>query len=124
MKKYTLSKKFTFEAAHKLPFHDGACQRLHGHSFVGWVECESDTLVESGPKQGMVIDYHEIKKVLQPLVTDYLDHQFLNETTKLESPTSENLAKWIYDRLKPELPMLTKVTVEETCTSKCTYCGC
>lgn len=123
MSKYILQKKFTFEAAHNLPHHDGKCFRRHGHSFVGWIEVESETLYTEGPKQGMVVDYSDIKTALTPLLDNYLDHYDLNETTGLENPTSENLAKWVFDKIKPQLPQLTKVIIEETCTSKCIYTG-
>jgi len=68
-----------------------------------------------------VMDFSDVKKVLKPLVDNYLDHWFLNETTELENPTSESIAQWIYDRLKPELPMLVAVRIDETCTSSCIY---
>lgn len=117
-----LSKEFRFEAAHRLPHHDGKCARLHGHSWRGVVYISSTTIVNSGAKQGMVIDYSDIKCYLQPLIDNYLDHYYLNETTGLESPTSEELAKWIFDQLERSgLPGLIAVRIDETCTSTCIY---
>lgn len=78
-------------------------------------------LIEEGPKAGMVIDYGDIGGLLKPFVDDYLDHWFLNESTELENPTSEELARWIYHELKPFLPGLHSVIIEETCTSRCEY---
>ncbi len=69
----------------------------------------------------MLMDYADLKKVMNPIVEEYLDHHYLNETLPLESPTSEAIAKWIYDQLKPDLPLLDSVTVNETCTCSCTY---
>jgi 6-pyruvoyltetrahydropterin/6-carboxytetrahydropterin synthase len=118
---WTLVKKFTFEAAHKLSNHQGKCSRLHGHSWVGFVYVSSNELKQSGSETGMVIDYGEIKGIINPLVDDYLDHYYLNESTGLENPTSEEIARWIYDKIKTKLPGLVAVRVDETCTSQCFY---
>ena len=121
--RWTLSKEFTFEAAHRLPRHDGKCARLHGHSWRMVVEVESPVLCESGPKTGMVTDFGDIKKAVAPLLESRLDHHYLNEIPGLENPTSENLAKWIWGKLKPNLPQLSKVVVRETCTCGAIYKG-
>lgn len=119
---FVLAKEFRFEAAHHLPHHDGKCRRLHGHSWVGRVYVRGEELIESGCKQGMVIDYGDIKQYLTPIVEDFLDHHYLNETLGLENPTSEAIAQWIYDRLASDgLPGIIGVLIEETCTSKCFY---
>jgi 6-pyruvoyltetrahydropterin/6-carboxytetrahydropterin synthase len=116
----SLTKTFRFEAAHDLPtFGEGhKCRRLHGHSFRFDVVVEG----EVDPAKGYLIDYGEIKKVAEPLVKR-LDHYYLNDIEGLENPTSEVLAKWIYDRLKPALPLLAAIVVHETCTSTCAYRG-
>jgi 6-pyruvoyltetrahydropterin/6-carboxytetrahydropterin synthase len=115
-----LSKSFRFEAAHDLPTFppDHKCRRLHGHSF------RFDVIVEGevDPAQGYLIDYGDIKRVVDPLVKR-LDHYYLNEIEGLSNPTSEVLAKWLYDRIKPVLPLLTTIIVHETCTSTCEYRG-
>jgi 6-pyruvoyltetrahydropterin/6-carboxytetrahydropterin synthase len=113
-------KEFTFEAAHRLPgVPEGhKCARLHGHSFR--IE-----LHLTGPVQeqtGWVMDFGDIKSAFQPLY-EQLDHHYLNEIGGLENPTSEVLAKWIWDGVKPRLPMLSEVVVRETCTSGCVYQG-
>lgn len=118
---WEIEKRFTFEAAHMLPHHDGKCQRLHGHSWKGSIIVRSEKLISSGPKIGMVMDYGDIKAVLQPLIDDYLDHHDLNKTTGLENPTSEALAKWLYDVLRLQIPWIVCVTIEETCTSAARY---
>ena len=115
-----LSKTFTFEAAHSLPTFPAGhkCRRLHGHSFKVAVIVEG----EVDDAQGYLVDYGEIKTAYAPIL-DQLDHHHLNEIPGLENPTSEVLSRWIYDRLKPALPLLSKIIVYETCTSTCTYAG-
>ena len=122
MDEWLIYKEFRFEAAHKLPHHDGKCRRLHGHSWVGRVYVKGNHLIEDGPKQGMIIDYGDIKQYLKPLLDKYLDHYYLNETTGLENPTSEAVAMWIFEKLaEAGLPGLYAVEIRETCTSGCTY---
>lgn len=122
MERWIIYKEFRFEAAHRLPHHDGKCQRLHGHSWVGRVYVAGDQLTETGSKVGMLMDYGEIKKYIQPLLDNYLDHYYLNESTHLENPTAEALAKWIYEQLEiAKLPGLVAVEIQETCTSGCRY---
>lgn len=122
MEEWVICKEFRFEAAHHLPHHDGKCRRLHGHSWVGRVYVKSQELIAEGSKQGMVMDYGDIKQYLQPLLDNFLDHYYLNETTGLENPTSEAIAKWIYEQLEiVGLPGLDAVEIQETCTSGCRY---
>lgn len=122
MEEWLLYKEFQFEAAHRLPNHDGKCRRLHGHSWVGRVYVKGNKLIADGAKQGMIIDYDDIKKYLEPLLENYLDHYYLNETTGLPSPTSEALAKWIFEHLETAgLPGLQAVEIRETCTSSARY---
>ncbi len=121
MAAYMLKKRFTFEAAHYLPHHDGKCRRLHGHSWVGWVEVEGDTLQTEGPKTGMLVDFGDISMAVELIVDRYLDHYCLNESLPLESPTTEEVARWVYRCLGEQGLPLAAVTIEETCTSVCTY---
>lgn len=123
MSKYRLTKTFRFEASHQLIGHDGRCSRLHGHSWIGKIVVEGPALHQSGPKKGMLVDYGDIKVAVQSLVDDYLDHHHLNETLEMDSPTSELIAKWIYDQLYDKIPGLAMIVVEETCTSSCQYIG-
>jgi 6-pyruvoyltetrahydropterin/6-carboxytetrahydropterin synthase len=118
--KMELRKTFQFEAAHLLPHLPEAhkCRRLHGHSFQAEIAVSGDC----DPKLGWVMDYAEMKKAFRPL-WEQLDHYYLNEIAGLENPTSENIARWIWDRLKPKLPLLTEVVIAETCTSRCVYRG-
>ena len=111
---------FTIEAAHRLPnVPEGhKCSRLHGHSFR--IELQITGNVDA--HSGWIMDFAVVKAAFQPTY-DRLDHHFLNEIPGLENPTSENLARWIWEDMKPKLPLLAKVVVHETCTSGCVYRG-
>lgn len=113
-------KVFTLEAAHRLPNVPSGhkCARLHGHSF----RVEIHLRGELGAQSGWVMDFSEVKTAFQPLY-DQLDHHYLNEIEGLDNPTSERLSIWIWERLKPLLPLLSEVVVHETCTSGCRYRG-
>ena len=113
-------KEFTFEAAHLLPnVPDGhKCKRLLGHSYRVRVCVEG----ELHPSLGWVVDFAEIAEAFEP-IRRRLDHYYLNEIEGLENPTSEVLAKWIWARLRPELPVLSAIEVSETCTSGCIFRG-
>jgi len=111
-------KAFQIEAAHLLPnLPEGhKCRRLHGHSFT--VEIHVQDKVDEA--LGWVMDFADIGKAFQPIY-DMLDHHYLNDIPGLENPTSENLARWIWQRLQPELGTLSAVHVKETCSSGCFY---
>lgn len=113
-------KEFQIESAHSLPnVPDGhKCGRIHGHSFRLAIHVTGPV---SEP-EGWVMDFADIKKIFAPIY-DQLDHRYLNDIEGLENPTSENIARWIWARLKPQLPLLSKVVVHETCTSGCAYTG-
>ena len=115
-----LVKEFTFEAAHLLPRvpKDHKCARLHGHSF----KCEVAVRGEVDPNTGWFIDYAEIADAFEPLLK-MLDHYYLNEIAGLENATSENLSRWVWERLAGGLPGLHRVTIRETCTARCDYFG-
>jgi len=113
-------KEFTIEAAHRLPGVPPGhkCARLHGHSFRIQVYVSGPL----DPQFGWIIDFADIKTAFRP-VEDRIDHRYLNEVEGLENPTSENIARWIWQQLRPALPDLSKVVVQETCTSGCIYTG-
>ena len=114
-----LCQKVRIEAAHRLPRapEGHKCHRLHGHSY----RVEIIVQGEVDPTTGWLIDYAEIKAAFAPLF-EQLDHHYLNEVEGLENPTSENLARWIWERLSPAIP-LAEIRIEETCTSSCVYRG-
>jgi 6-pyruvoyltetrahydropterin/6-carboxytetrahydropterin synthase len=111
---------FTIEAAHRLPNVPAGhkCSRLHGHSFRIELHLSGDVDAQTG----WVMDFADVKAVFQPIY-DRLDHHYLNEIAGLENPTSENLARWVWEQAKPVLPLLSKVVIHETCTSGCEYLG-
>jgi 6-pyruvoyltetrahydropterin/6-carboxytetrahydropterin synthase len=111
---------FSFEAAHLLPnVPEGhKCARLHGHSFRVRVTV-------AGPldeRLGWVMDFADLKQAYRP-THDALDHRYLNDVSGLENPTSEVVARWIWQRLQPSLPGLSSIEVRETCTTGCVYRG-
>ena len=112
-------KDFTFEAAHKLPLVPDThkCSKLHGHSFQVRVTVEGHL-----NNLGWVVDYAEIKSICGPII-DKLDHSYLNELSGLTNPTSENIAVWLWDAIKPKLMMLSEIEVKETCNTGCIYRG-
>jgi 6-pyruvoyltetrahydropterin/6-carboxytetrahydropterin synthase len=113
-------REFTFEAAHRLPHVPPGhkCGRLHGHSYRVGVHVEGPV----GEETGWVRDFAELSGAIQPLLAQ-LDHNYLNEVEGLDNPTSEVVARWIWDRLQIEVPDLSQVVVHETCTSGCIYRG-
>jgi 6-pyruvoyltetrahydropterin/6-carboxytetrahydropterin synthase len=120
MEAMEIFKEFSIEAAHWLPnVPEGhKCRRLHGHSFRIAIHV-------SGPldeRLGWVMDFAEVKTAFQT-VEDEIDHRCLNEVAGLENPTSEHLARWLWERLRPLLPGLSRIVVRETCTSGCAYAG-
>ena len=113
-------KEFTFEAAHRLPNVPPGhkCARLHGHSYMVAVHIAGPVADD----RGWVRDFADLSCAMKPLI-DQLDHYYLNEIEGLGNPTSEVLARWIWDRLYSALPELSQVVVRETCTAGCVYRG-
>jgi 6-pyruvoyltetrahydropterin/6-carboxytetrahydropterin synthase len=113
-------KKFSIEAAHWLPnVPEGhKCGRMHGHSF----RIQLHVTGPVHPTFGWVEDFANVKAAFKT-IEDQIDHRCLNDVAGLENPTSEILAQWLWRALKPALPLLSKVVVEETCTSGCVYSG-
>ena len=112
-------REFTIEAAHRLPnVPEGhKCARLHGHSFRIEVHVSGPV----GEHTGWVIDFADIDAAFAPLHA-LLDHRYLNEVDGLDNPTSENLARWVWDRLSAALAV-SSVVVRETCMSGAVYRG-
>ena len=113
-------KTFTFDAAHRLPNLPDShkCKRLHGHTFKVQIHV-IDKLLEN---YDWVIDFSDIMKIVNPII-EQLDHNYLNEIKGLENPTSENIAKWLWKKLKPVLPIITRVIVQESPNSGAVYQG-
>jgi 6-pyruvoyltetrahydropterin/6-carboxytetrahydropterin synthase len=115
-----LIKEYKFEAAHRLPHVPPGhkCARLHGHSF----RIEITVAGAVDPRTGWFIDFGELDDIVGPLVAQ-LDHHCLNEIDGLENPTSEVLARWLFERMRPRLPSLRAVTLWETADARCVYRG-
>ncbi|MCB9081421.1 MAG: 6-carboxytetrahydropterin synthase QueD [Lewinellaceae bacterium] len=104
-------KEFSFDAAHFLPNvpADHKCARMHGHTY--YVRFTVTGPID--PKLGWVMDFGDLKSVWKDL-EDRLDHRCLNDIEGLENPTAEMIASWIWDQVKPQIPLLTCVEVKET----------
>ena len=120
MSRMEIFKDFTFEAAHRLPNlpAEHKCSRLHGHSFRIVIHVSGDLDAD----KGWVMDFADVKAAFAPIL-DQLDHHYLNDIEGLENPTSEIIAKWVWERLHPYLPQLSKIELHETCTAGCIYRG-
>ena len=113
-------KEFSIEAAHWLPNVPAGhkCRRMHGHSFRIQIHVRGPL----DPQMGWVMDFADIRRAFHE-IEDQIDHRCLNDVEGLENPTSENLARWLWTKLLPALPALSKIVVQETCTSGCVYAG-
>ncbi|HEY4832961.1 MAG TPA: 6-carboxytetrahydropterin synthase QueD [Waddliaceae bacterium] len=118
---FKVEKIFRFEAGHSLKHHDGQCKDPHGHSYMLIVSVKKEALITFGPKTNMAIDFNDISQIVKPMIFNFFDHKWLNDTLKTDSPTAEFIAKWIFDYLEPKLPNLSAITIYETDTSKVTY---
>lgn len=118
---HELSKQFRFDAAHTLDriVQTESSRRIHGHSYRGEVTLQG----RPNPETGMIVDVGILERELEG-VRDALDHRFLDDINDLGPATMENLCKWIWDRLKPELPALSKVSVyRDSHGDACSYWG-
>ena len=121
---YEITVTSHFSAAHRLRYLHGKCEELHGHNWKVEVSVGSNRL----SKEGVVVDFG-ILKLKVGKVLKHLDHTYLNDLPYFSGiePSSENIAKYIFDKLKPELKgyhvTLKKVTAWESETSCATYFG-
>jgi 6-pyruvoyltetrahydropterin/6-carboxytetrahydropterin synthase len=118
---FELEKRFSFDAGHVLPFHHGKCSTPHGHTYGLRVIIRSPTLQSEGPEKNMVMDFSHISSIVKPMINEYLDHKWLNDSLKNDSPTAEFIAKWIYDYLEPQIPGLHAIVIHETESASATY---
>ena len=114
-----LWRRFRFEAAHRLPRVPAGhpCGRMHGHGFEVILHVEQDL-----GTRDIGIDYDAIAALWAPLHAQ-LHHRCLNDVPGLDNPTSEMLARWVWEALLPRLPELSWVSVHETATAGCHYDG-
>ena len=125
---YSIKVEGHFSSAHNLRGYKGKCESLHGHNW----KIEAVASCRDLDKTGMVLDFKYLKIKLDNIL-EKLDHCYLNKITyfsaaggsasggKKINPTSENIAKYIYDKLKLRIPSLNSVTVWENATSSATY---
>jgi 6-pyruvoyltetrahydropterin/6-carboxytetrahydropterin synthase len=119
---YEVSVNSMFSAAHSLRYYKGKCEKLHGHNWKVELVMKGERL----KKTGIVCDFTELKKILKKIIS-VLDHKYLNEIPAFNktNPTSENIAKYIYDSVKCRVPdaklRISRVKVWESDTSSATY---
>ncbi|MDD5409090.1 MAG: 6-carboxytetrahydropterin synthase QueD [Candidatus Omnitrophica bacterium] len=115
---YSLKVEGVFSSAHNLRGYKGKCEDLHGHNWRVEICVQSKTL----DNIGMVLDFKYLKKKLNT-VLEKMDHKYLNKLIPFKklNPTSENIAKHIYNELKVHIPLLKNVTVWENSSSSATY---
>lgn len=102
-----IAKRWTFDAAHMLPNHDGKCARLHGHTYVVEVMVEG-ALQTSGPAEGMVVDFYHLSAIWKNELEPMLDHRYLNDTIPgaWHPTTAENISRCIANYFTYELALL------------------
>lgn len=115
---YRLRIETEFDAAHKLKGYQGKCANLHGHTW----KVEAFILGEKLDSVGMIIDFGLLKNRLKD-ITECLDHSYLNDKPEIGNPTSENMAKHIFDKMKnlPEGIKLERIRIWESPRSWCEY---
>ncbi|MHC4563442.1 MAG: 6-carboxytetrahydropterin synthase QueD [Planctomycetota bacterium] len=118
---HELVKTFRFEAAHCLPNapEGHKCRRMHGHSY----RVDIHVTGQPDPESGWVVDFGEIKRIVGDILDGELDHRNLNEIPGLENSTSERLGEYLWNRITPQLPGLSAITIWESDSSRCTVRG-
>lgn len=139
---YILKAEHSFDSAHFLANYKGKCGNIHGHRWRVEVEVKSETLVDGGQLDGMVIDFGDLKKDVKTMV-DYYDHGLIIQqgTMRKETlaciledgfkiievnfrPTAENFAAFFFKVMKDKGYMVKRVTVYETPTNSAAYEEC
>jgi 6-pyruvoyltetrahydropterin/6-carboxytetrahydropterin synthase len=116
----TLTREFDFAAAQSLTvFPEGhKCRGLHGHTFTLQISVTGRV----DPATGLLYDHARISEAAKPVI-DLLDHKYLNDVPGLENPTIENMCRWFWERLSPQLPGLSEIALYETPRAWCRYRG-
>jgi 6-pyruvoyltetrahydropterin/6-carboxytetrahydropterin synthase len=118
---FELSKQFRFDAAHTLErsIDTESSRRIHGHSYRAEVTVRG----QPDPATGMIVDLGLLERSMED-ACDALDHRFLDEINDLGPATMENLSRWIWNRLSPDVDNLFKVSVyRDSSGDACTYWG-
>ena len=103
-----LSVEFNFCSAHRLPYYEGPCFRMHGHNYRLQVTIAG----KPDPKDGMIRDFDEVRRIVWESALARCDHHTLNDF--MDNPTAENLIEWIWAQLKPHLSGLKELRLWET----------
>lgn len=100
-----ITKEFRFEAAHQLPNHKGKCSRLHGHSYKAVITLRGGIQdpTTDDTDAGFVEDFDILSEAMKPLLDNYLDHYFLNDTLGIPRTTAEMIGVWLYGKLRDAL---------------------
>ena len=116
---FRIERDYTVEAARRLPQlpAEHPCYRLHGHRFTVTLAIEGNA---DNEKQ-WVADYYDVDSAYEKQVGSLIDHNYLNDIAGLEVPTTEMLARWVFERLKPALAGLVEVVVAEENDTRCSY---
>ena len=116
-----ITKEFRFEGAHALPGYDGKCRNIHGHSYLMYVTVKGENLNgTNSPKEGMVVDFKQLKAIVNENIVDVLDHALIMHAASPLSqelalaypnvimvdfqPSTENLICWFAQVLSGKLP--------------------
>jgi 6-pyruvoyltetrahydropterin/6-carboxytetrahydropterin synthase len=120
MMKVRLTKEFRFEASHRLAHlpEDHPCYRLHGHGY----RVEIEVYGEVDPETGFLLDYGDLKKIVQPVIAQ-LDHHHLNDIDGIQTTSAEHIVFWLWQAIKPKLPLLSRIVLHETGSTSCEYRG-
>lgn len=122
MRYFEITRHLEFDAGHRIPNHHGQCRHLHGHRYQIEVTLRGElSQVTGSPHEGMIMDFGDIKQILQEIIIDPWDHSFFvansdeiminflktipgHKTTLIKDiPTAENLARYAFDLLAPRL---------------------
>lgn len=116
---FLVTKEFEFDAAHYLPFYEGKCENLHGHTYRLQVSVQCSEL-----KDGMAFDFVRLKKIVKKEIIDLWDHQLVNDY--IENPSAENMCLYMWEKLSDTDLLgdkLHEIKLWETPTSSVTYRG-
>ncbi|MEI7511057.1 MAG: 6-carboxytetrahydropterin synthase QueD [Candidatus Peregrinibacteria bacterium] len=114
---FLVTKEFIFDSAHFLPFYEGKCETLHGHTYKIHVTVQA----QKDEKTGMAFDFVELKKAVKTEIVDLWDHQLIND--HIENPSAENMAEYAWEKMEEHQIPVFEVKVWETPTSFVTYRG-
>lgn len=100
-----VSKEFEFDSCHNLPNHNGLCKSMHGHTYTMIVTLSGEICdIKDSPEYGMILDFKELKSIVNEKVINHLDHSVLNDS--FTYPTAEIMAGAIFKNLKEEINIL------------------